>query len=330
MSNFDISIVISTYNRQALLLSTIESVLEQDFEYYEIIVVDNACSEDTKKIVESFKTNRYRRSIRYICEPNIGLHNARHAGAKAAKGNILLYIDDDVVADKNLLREIMVMYSDSAVGCVGGKILPKWEVTPPGWIGKFPKWYLSILDDEDGPKEVQWIYGCNFSIRRDLLFELGGFNPDAFGDPKMWWYRGDGEIGLLRKVHMMGKKVIYNPHALVWHFIPKIRLTVDYFRERAFKSGIEASFSKYHYHRNGSFNPLKMIFRASVFVTYYIVHILLGGFGNVPHKVRASHFRARCFYEIKLMTNKNLQKFVGKTAYGNIPKLYGDFQQHKK
>jgi hypothetical protein len=51
----------------------------------------------------------------------------------------------------------------------------------------FPKWYLSILDDSEGPKEVQYIYGCNFSIRRSLLFELGGFNPDGFDDKKMWW-----------------------------------------------------------------------------------------------------------------------------------------------
>ena len=129
MSNCDISIIISTHNRPALLPSAIKSVVEQDFESYEIIVVDNACSEDTKKIVGSFKTNMYQRSIRYICEPNMGLHNARHSGANAAKGDILLYVDDDIIADSNLFAEIIKPYSDPDVGCVGERYFRNGKLT---------------------------------------------------------------------------------------------------------------------------------------------------------------------------------------------------------
>lgn len=316
MSSNAVSVIIPTYNRPDFLPNTINSLLEQDFENYEIIVIDNACLNNTKTLIESLRAN-CKCSLKYIRETNIGLHNARHAGAKEAKGKILLYIDDDVIADRNLLNEIVKFYSDSKVGCVGGKILPKWESEPPDWINLFPKWYLSILDDEDGPKEVKWIHGCNFSIRKDLLFKVGGFNPDAFGDKKMWWMRGDGEVGLLRKVHNTGKKVIYNPNAVVWHFIPKNRMTIEYFKERAFKSGIEASFSKYHY-SNEPINSLKLILRAIVFGMYYLAHkmvALLPIRSRVKHKVVTSYCKARRLYEVKLVRDSNLIKLTRKYNY---------------
>lgn len=314
MGKIKVSVIISTYNRPELLEKTIESLKQQDFSGYEVIVVDNACSDNMRILLESQirDADICRCSIKYIQEPNIGLHNARHAGAKIAQGEILLYVDDDVITDKNLLQEVVEPYSDPDVGCVGGKILPKWEVEPPELLSLFPNWYLSILDDDGELREVNYIYGCNFSIRRNLLFELGGFNPDAFGHKKMWWYRGDGEIGLLRKVHSVGKKVIYNPKAVVWHFIPKERLTVEYFKERAFKSGIEASFSKYRY-SNNSLCLLKLLLGASVFGMYYIFHTILAFIPSkegIRHKVTSSYYKARCLYELRSAVDRNLQKFV--------------------
>lgn len=307
-----VSVIIPTYRGKSHLRKTIQSLKNQKFEEnYEIIIVDNSSDAEIKQIVEEEgKSPGGANRIIYVEEPNIGLHNARHRGAKIAEGEILVFIDDDVEADPNLLKEITKPYDSSDVGCVGGKILPKWECEPPEWINLFPKWYLSILDDEDGPKEVQWIYGCNFSIRKELLFELGGFNPDAFGEKEMWWCRGDGEIGLLRKVHSVGKKIIYNPDAVVWHFIPKRRLSIEYFKERAFKSGIEASFSKYRYDINSTFNPIKIILRVCVFFLYYVSHGLLGTLGSIKHKITSSYYKARCLYELRLVVDKNLQRFV--------------------
>lgn len=324
MNKIKISIIIPIYNEPSFLVKTILSLEEQEFSGYEIIVVDNACLDETKILVEKEANdmNITKCSIRYIRESGIGLHNARHTWAKVARGEFLLYIDDDVIADKNLLSEIITCYSSPGVGCVGGKILPKWEVEPPEWIRFFPKWYLSILDDNEGTKEVQWLYGCNFSIRKDLLFEVGGFNPDAFGDKKLCWYRRDGEIGLLKKVHNSEKKGIYNPNAVVWHFISKNRLTIDYFKERAFKSGIEVSYSMYRYgnyrYKNSFLFAIKLFLRSSAFWVFYFFYSILALTPNnksIKNKVTSSYYKARGLYEFKLGVNKNLQRFVRKENF---------------
>lgn len=314
-----ISVIIPTYDNDKYLLQAIESLKEQSLSGYEILVVDNACCDTTrilvKKSIKDISGSDF--YIEYICEPNIGLHNARHAGARAARGDILLYIDDDIVADKNLLEEIFNSYIDEDIGCVGGKILPKWEITPPQWIEMFPKWYLSILDNGKEKEEIQWIYGCNFSIKKELLLKLGGFNPDAFSDEKMWWMRGDGEAGLLMKVHKTGKKVIFNPGAITWHFIPKERLSIDYFKERAFKHGIEASFTKYHY-GDGSFNIFTLVMRSSIFALYYFfksILELIPGRCSIKHKVSKFYYKARHLYELKLAKDKQLQEFVKRESW---------------
>jgi GT2 family glycosyltransferase len=308
------SIIIPTHQRPAYLLDAIESVRKQYFpaDAYEILVVDNAAnpSSETASLCNSCTAPL----TRYIHEPRNGLHNARHTGARAANGEILVYIDDDAVCDANFLTEILKPFSDKQVGCVGGRILPQFEVPPPEWLGMFPKWYLSILDDSEGPKEVQYIYGCSFSIRRALLFELGGFNPDGFGDKKLWWHRGDGEIGLLRKAQVAGLKTIYTPDAVVQHFIPKERLSLEYFRERAFKSGIEASFSKHHYD-NKPLNPLILLLRSGAFAIYYFsqkIIIYLHYKNNTKRKVMAAFYKARCLYELNLIINRKLQRSVKK------------------
>ncbi len=305
------SIIIPTYQRPAFLLDALKNVRTQNFpaDEYEIIVVDNTTipTPELASLCDSVQP-----LMCYIHEPRSGLHNARHAGARAAKGDILVYADDDVTCDANFLTEILKPYSDPEVGCVGGKILPAWEVAPPEWTNIFPKSFLSILDDNDGPKEVQWIYGCNFSIRKKLLFEVGGFNPDSFGNRKMWWCRGDGEIGLLRKVRAAGGKVIYNPAAVVWHFIPKERLTVEYFRERAFKAGVETSFSKHHYGKD-SVAIGKLLRSAGVSSFFYLGHHILCHlpYGKrVKHKIVAYYYKAICLYELKLIVDANLQSHV--------------------
>ena len=108
--------------------NTIVSLQQLNFpnDRYEIIVIDNNSTDDTRRVVEEGK-QQGKKEIIYCKELRVGLHYARHAGAQIAKGDILAYIDDDAICDPDWLLELTRPYTDPKVGCVGGKILPRFE-----------------------------------------------------------------------------------------------------------------------------------------------------------------------------------------------------------
>ena len=316
-----VSVIISTLNRAKYLKDALISTLNQTFspDEYEIIVVDNGSTDNTRQVIDELN-QRYDNRVRYFYEFHLGLHNARHAGAKAAKGEILAYVDDDVICDSNWLSELVKPYTDPEVGCVGGKILPKWEAEPPEWVKQYPS-SLSLLDLGPEIKELKTpkIYGCNLSIKRSLLFEVGGFNPDAFGDKKLIWYRGDGETGLLVKVLATGRKMVHTPHAVVWHVIPKSRLTISYFKKRFFIQGISSSFSAY---RTAKFSRFKLFYRSCKFGIASIVCEILAFISKIlkkdgyfKYEFAASSFKSRFIYEFKLIYDKRLRESVERKSW---------------
>ena len=191
-----IAAIVPTHNRAESLRATLSSLLAQSLEQdYEILVMDNASTDDIPAVVEEVNRSSSR-TVRYIRESLLGLHYARHAGARAARAPILAFTDDDAVCSPDWLRQLLAAFDNPRVGCVGGKILPRWEVNPPRWILRYPG-ALGLLDRGDAFRELAWpedIYGGNFSVRREVLFSLGGSNPETFG-PR---WLGDGETGLLR------------------------------------------------------------------------------------------------------------------------------------
>ncbi|MGC8660837.1 MAG: glycosyltransferase family 2 protein, partial [Desulfomonilaceae bacterium] len=143
-------------------------------------------------------------------------------------------------------------FEDPKVKLVGGKSIPKYQSEPPDWLEAFwyrdgnlkQCFYLSLVDFGDKMSEIDPIYvwGLNFAIRRETLFELGGFNPECV--PKAFQrYQGDGDTGLAWKVKAAGYSIIYQPKAAVHHIVPSQRLTIDYFIERMFSAGVSDSYT---------------------------------------------------------------------------------------
>jgi len=313
-----ITVIIPTHNGADRIEETIASLARQDLprNEYEVIVVDNASTDDIRAVVEKV-SQKHGLNVRYVYEPRLGLHNARHAGAHNAKGKILAYTDDDVICDRAWLRELLNCYDSDKVGCVGGKVLPKWEVPPPKWILRYPG-ALALLDRGNEVKELKWpetIYGCNFSIRRDVLFAVGGFNPESFG--KIWL--GDGEIGLLRKVYRAGWKVVYNPKAVVWHVIPKERLTLAYMKRRFENQGAAASYSAYRSkHPTCVFLGLRSIVFLLGACGYGLINLLLKDKQSrlyYESALRAVYCLSRAHYELKLVFDEQIRALVSRSDW---------------
>jgi len=249
-----LSVIVPTYGRSACLRDALVSLLEQDFppERYEIIVVDNKPTGEVREIVRQIE-QKWQRYLCYVEEPNVGLHNARHTGAKTARGEILIYVDDDIEACPPWLGAIWESFQDQEVVLVGGKCLPKFEAEPSDWVsgmwqpnaaGQRILGYLSLIDlgDEVMPVDPLYVYGCNFAIRRSVLIEAGGFHPDALPQ-ELIRFRGDGESHASRFIQARGYKALYNPHAAVYHRVPKSRMTIEYFCRRAYNQGISDSYT---------------------------------------------------------------------------------------
>jgi len=249
-----LSVIIPTRNRAKYLKIALESVLDQTLcsDEYEIIVIDNGSSDNTKEVVDSLN-GVYEKRIKYFYEELPGLHNGRHRGIKEARAKILTFADDDIIATSEWLESINESFASTDVVLVGGKVLPKWETSPPDWISKFwehderGKWlgHLSLLDFGDKKIEISpyFVYGCNFSIRRDILKQCGGFHPDGMPQ-ELIRYRGDGETAVSRKVLDCGYNAIYAPKAKIYHLVPTARMTLEYFCRRSYNQGISNSFTE--------------------------------------------------------------------------------------
>lgn len=134
-----VSIIIPTYNRANCIKYTIDSFLHQNYpqEDYEIIVCDNNSTDHVKKVVLEYVEKYGEEKIKYIFEGRQGVHYARNTAAKSAKGDILYFTDDDMLADRSLLKELIPIFENEKIGLATGRVLPKWDKEPPKWIKKW-------------------------------------------------------------------------------------------------------------------------------------------------------------------------------------------------
>lgn len=250
-----ISVIIPTRNRAKFINKALKSLLNQNLPIsdFEVLVINNGSTDNTSEIISIYKNQLYNLREIIISEP--GLHNGRHAGMKNAKGNILVFADDDIEAFPTWLSSIYLAFKDPDVAMVGGNNYPLFLKTPPKWL--YNMWFckrnknyksipsLSIIEFNQCSKNISpyLIWGCNFPIRKSVLLASGGFHPDAMPE-NLIRFRGDGETHVSKYVFENRLKCIFSPGASVYHKVTPERMTIDYFYKRGFNQGISDSFTK--------------------------------------------------------------------------------------
>lgn len=248
-----LSIIIPTRNRSDLLALALESLTWQtlDPEAFEVLVIDNGSTDQTKATAQAFSARLA--NLRYFYEPEPGLHSGRHRGMLEARGEVLVFADDDIEAFPTWLEAISLNFEDRNVAMVGGNNLPRFASPPPCWIAdlwdfvdhaKRTLGYLSLIDFGDGRfvTSPHNIWGCNFSIRKDILLEAGGFHPDSFPNDLLK-YRGDGETYVSQYVKDRNLTAIFDSRASIHHIIPDERLSLEYLLTRYRAQGISSSYA---------------------------------------------------------------------------------------
>jgi len=312
-----VSVTIPTYNRAKLLEITIESFIEQDYpkDRYEIIISDNNSSDNTREVVEEWQ-GKTTVPIRYLFEARQGVHYARNTAAKASIGEILYFTDDDMIADKSLLGELVKVFDlDPQIGAATGKIIGRFDVPPPRWVTKdLTNAYLS-LTEKDKPEDVivsrnDLVFSCHEAIKRDAFFRCGGFNPENTAG--VWI--GDGETGLGIKMKQAGYKFAYTSKSVIYHLIPESRTTLGYLIKRVGNQGFCDSYTEYRRHRKKSMIIPAMLRRNTIgFVKLISITLLNMVFFKqswrfVPAQLMYLH--KRNMYDVKLYADDYFRKLV--------------------
>lgn len=316
----NLSVIIPTHNRGALLERTLRSISTQIYpkDSFEVIIVDDRSTDNTRDVVTA--ASGVLRQVRFVSSERPGLHEGRNLGLRLANSDILVYADDDIDAFPGWLEGIAMSFTDDQVGLVGGKNLPNYESPPPAWLEKF--WvtvqegkyitYFSLLDFGDEIRVVnpQYVFGCNFSVRKSIVQDAKGFHPDALPS-SMIRYRGDGETHVARHAQRMGYKAIYNPNASVMHWVPTSRMNFEYLLKRSFAEGITQS---YTHTRNKYLQPNASADKNVPWSTLKdrVRNLLTRG---RPKQIQRSFQAGYAYHQEELLKDKELLAWVLKESY---------------
>jgi len=234
------SVVVCTYNRCESLKRTLKSFSEVVFPEgysWELVLVDNNSKDETKIIAEAFKEESGL-NVKYIFEAKQGLSYARNRGINHSKGEIIAFTDDDVMVDRYWLSNIERAFEEHDVSCVGGKILPIWETPNPKWLKHDLHYMLPLLDygDKFFYLKSPIIWGANFSVKADIFGKYGGFDTNLGRIPGRLFAGEETEFA--RRILNEGEKILYDPNAIVHHYIPSDKISKKYFRKWKYDQGI--------------------------------------------------------------------------------------------
>lgn len=241
-----ISVIIPTYNGLDMLQKSLPTWFEQTLpkDEYEIIVVDNRSTDDTRQYVESLLPEH--KNLVYLYEPKSGATNARHAGARKAKGEYLVFADNDGLFNPECLASIIEVYqANKDCAAVACRIDIVWDGEEPKWIKPY-KYLLGQLNYGDDIRYDNhnrfYLNGGLMSVRKDVFERLGGFNPDLIGP----YLIGDGDLGFVNKLHAEHALIGWAPNARMQH----MQLVAKHGSKRGvalhcYNNGIADSYAKY-------------------------------------------------------------------------------------
>jgi len=237
MSGIRIAGAISTYNRSDLFASALESLCQQSLppEAYEIIIVDNASTDDTPQVVERMQQQFPEHTICYFNETQQGAAHARNRAFHETRAPYIAFLDDDGIAPPDWLETILRLFETHlpTPHSVGGGYIPYFTSARPAWLvdryerrswGDVPR----LLTDGES------FSGSNMAFPTELLKAYGGF-PTNVG-PKGRHLGVGEEYELYQRIWQGPEAPIlyYNPAVAIRHHVPEFKHTPRYYLKLKF------------------------------------------------------------------------------------------------
>jgi glycosyltransferase involved in cell wall biosynthesis len=212
-----VSVIVPTYNRADVLNKTLQAYTEQsgDHQICEVLVVDDGSKDHTAAVVARW-SNHPVLQVRYLKQENRGLASARNHAIREAKGDLLLFGDDDIIPGRNMVARHVAwhgMHPEPNVGVLGlVDWAPEVNATPfMIWSGLYGPQFNFGYFKEGMELDFRHAYFCNTSVKACFLEENGVFSE---GFRQYGWE----DLELSYRLCSQGYRLLYSPDAVGYHY----------------------------------------------------------------------------------------------------------------
>jgi glycosyltransferase involved in cell wall biosynthesis len=223
-----VSIIIPTYKRPDNIKLCLHHLLALNYpkNKFEIIIIDDGSNDDTERIIKDLSRINKKNKISYVYQNNSGPARARNNGIKRSRGEIIFFVDDDILVKPDFILRNLKWYEDKKVGGVGGNVFPKKLSWPDKYyIARYLDEFSNVQRFEE-PESGKGLATSNCSYRAKVLKVLKGFDesfPLAAGE----------DIDLSRRAMEKGWILIKDPNIIAEHL-----------RSETFKSIVKLKFKR--------------------------------------------------------------------------------------
>lgn len=195
-----VTVVVCTCNGARWIGNCLDSLARIEYPDFEVIVVNDGSRDPTSELVKPY-------GVRLIEIPNSGLSHARNVGMRAATGEIVAYVDDDVRVDPHWLQYLVHAFRDGSFAAVGGpNIAPAGDGPVAECVANAPGGPVHVLLAD---QIAEHIPGCNMAFRKTVLESIGGFDT-------RFRVAGD-DVDICWRLLDDGNKIGFHAGAMVWH-----------------------------------------------------------------------------------------------------------------
>lgn len=227
-----LSIVIPTFNRASTLARTLDHIESQTVstESYEVIVVDNASTDDTRTVLEA-KSRKYF-NLKFLFQAKPGAAATRNAGLRQATGDVVLFIDNDIIAEPDLIERHLAYHNEFPRSAVIGNVIAPWNDSVDPFLRYLRhRGIYNPYTIASGPLDFSYYHTGNVSTPRSLLLEAGGFNEDFF-------LYGMEDIELGYRLERLGARMINGERARATHqYFPTYEEFIDRCEQAGYSLG---------------------------------------------------------------------------------------------
>lgn len=226
-----LSVIICTYNRDKYLSETLRRLANNRYNgEWELLLIDNNSTDSTSSICKDFATQYPAVPFSYLVETQQGLSYARNRGIKEAKGDWLVFLDDDAFVGENYLERLsQYIQQIPDMAAFGGRIYPLFEEgITPSWLSKWSASWLSAIDKGDKICLFNTDYpiGANMGFSKTIADQCGPFNTSLGRSGKN--LIGGEEKDYFNRIKALNATIYYLPDIAVEHCIPSSRTTDEY------------------------------------------------------------------------------------------------------